>query len=174
MKLSRRGFFGALAALSLGLGLGVPPAQPQTLAPALRSVRVTVSSAELLAINATPKTVVAAPGSGLAIIFEGAQLYKAAGTAYAGVAGGEDLSFKYTNGSGLEVGVCETTGFLDQTSAQYRYCRPQTGALSAGTVSDIVPVANSPLVLQLLTGEITTGDSPLKLRVYYRVTTTTL
>lgn len=139
-----------------------------------QSVDITVTSAELLALNATPIEVVAAPGADKAVVFEGAVIHKPAGTAYGGIAAGEDLSFKYTDGSGLEVGVCETTGFLDQTTAQTRVVRPQTGALSAGTVSSFTPVANAAMVLHLLVGEITTGDSDLLLRVYYRVVPTVL
>lgn len=152
----------------------VQPASAQVAAPVVRSVRVTITSAQLLALNATPQTVVAAPGSGRAIIFEGAELYHGTGTAYGGIAAGEDLSFKYTNSSGQELGVCETTGFLDQTTVQTRYCRPQTGAISAGTVSSYTPVENAVLVCHLLTGEITTGNMDLKVRVFYRIVPTTL
>ena len=35
-------------------------------------------------------------------------------------------------------------------------------------VSDLTPVANAALVLHMLTGEITTGNSPLYARVFYR------
>ena len=139
-----------------------------------RYVDVTITTGQLLALNATPIEVVAAPGPNKAVIFEGAVLHKPAGTAYAAIAAGEDLSFKYTNGSGLEVAVVETTGFLDQATAQTRYARPQTGAIAAGTVSSVTPVANAALVLQLLVGEITTGDSALIVRVFYRVVPTVL
>lgn len=135
---------------------------------------VTISSAQLLALNATPITLVAAPGANKAIILEGVVAYHAGGTAYAGIAAGEDISLKYTNGSGQEVAVIETTGFLDQTTAQVRYAKPQTGAIAAGTVSSITPVANAALVAHMLVGEITTGDFALKLRVYYRVVPTVL
>lgn len=128
--------------------------------------RVVVTSAQLLALNATEQTIVPAPGAGKALIFEGALIQKPAGTAYAGIAAGEDLSIKYTDSSGLEVGECETTGFLDQTTAQVRYVRAHT---AASGISSITPVANSPLVLHLLTGEITTGDSDLNIEVHYRV-----
>lgn len=137
-------------------------------------VDVTITTAQLLALNATPQTVVAAPAAGKAIIFEGAVLHKPAGTAYAGIGATEDLAFCYTNGSGIDVGVVETTGFLDQATAQTRYCMPQTGALAAGTVSDFVPVAAAALVLALLVGEITTGTSDLIVRVYYRIVPTVL
>lgn len=140
----------------------------------LQHVDVTLTAAQVLALNATPRTLVAAPGAGKALIFEGAVLTKAAGTAYGGIAAGEDLAIKYTDGSGEDVGVAEMTGFADQTTAQVRYIRPQAGALAAGTVSDIVPVANAALVAHMLVGEITTGDSDFKFRVYYRVVPTVL
>jgi len=127
---------------------------------------VLISAAEVLALNAAPKTVVPAPGANLALVFEGAVIHKPAGTAYGGVALGEDLSVKYTNGAGAEVAQCETTGFLDQATAQTRQVRPHTAATLA---SDKTPTANAPLVMQMLAGEITTGDSPLHVRVFYRV-----
>jgi hypothetical protein len=137
----------------------------------IRQIDVTVTSAQLLALNATPIQIVAAPGAGLALILDSAVLHKPAGTAYGGIAAGEDLSIKYTDAAGAAVGGCEATGFLDQTTAQTRFLR---GYNAASGVSDITPVANAALVLHMLTGEITTGDSPLRLRVYYRVVPTVL
>lgn len=127
---------------------------------------VLVTSAQVLALNATPITIVTAPGASLGLIFEGGVIHKPAGTAYAGVAAGEDLSVKYTDESGAEVAQCETTGFLDQATAQTRYVHPHSAASGA---SQITPVANAVLVLHLLVGEITTGDSPLHVRYLYRV-----
>lgn len=128
--------------------------------------QVTVSSAEILALNATPKTLVAAPGAGRILILEGVVLfYDYNSAAYAGIASGEDLSVKYTDGSGTAVGGCEATGFLDQTADAVRYIRPYT---ATSGVSDLTPVANAALVLHMLTGEITTGNSPLYARVFYR------
>ncbi len=131
---------------------------------------VLLSSAELLALNATPQEILPAPGANLAIIFEGAVIHKPAGTAYAGIAAGEDLSFKYTNGAGAEVAQCEATGFLDQATAQTRHVRPHT---AASGVSDKTPTAAAALVLHMLVGEITTGNSALHIRVFYRVVPTT-
>lgn len=169
MRLKRYspGLLWAAAALLLA----VPPqvAQGQGAAPVVRSVRVTLSNAQVLALNATPVTLVAAPGAGRYLEFVGATLYKPAGTAYANIAVGEDLAVKYTDGSGLDVAVAEMTGFADQTTAQLRHINPQTGALAAGTVSDYTPVANAALVAHMLTGEIDTGTSAFRLRVFYRV-----
>lgn len=140
---------------------------------------VALTAAEVLALNATPIELIPAPGANKAIIFEGAVIHKPAGTAYAGVAAGEDLSLKYTNGSGLEVGVCEMTGFADQTTAQTRFIRPIDGrdvtlATNAGAPSDLTPVANAALVAHMLVGEITTGDSPFRFRISYRIVDTVL
>lgn len=130
-----------------------------------------VTSAQVLALNATPQTIVAAQGAGKAIIPIQMKIYKPAGTAYAGIAAGEDLVLKYTNGSGTQItGVVEATGFLDQTTAQTRVVKfiGSTGA----TAADITPVANAAVVLHLLTGEITTGDQPLHVELVYNVTDT--
>jgi hypothetical protein len=171
---------GAVTTAKLGAGavdtaaLGANAVTSAKLDPQIAQVSadVTVSTGELLALNATPKTLISAPGDGKAIIFEGAVLFLDYNSvAYNGIAAGEDLSFKYTNSSGLAVAGCETTGFLDQTADTMRYVRPTT---AASGVSDQVVVNNAALVLHLLTGEIATGNSPLKVRVYYRVVPTTL
>lgn len=130
---------------------------------------VTITSAQLLALNATPQTIVAAPGAGLAIVPAGPVAavafldYNSA--AYGGIAAGEDLAFKYTDDAGTELFQIETTGFLDQTSDQVRFAADPTL---------VTPEANVPVVLHMLVGEVTTGDSPLFVRFYYRLIPTTL
>lgn len=135
---------------------------------AIITANVTVSSAELLALNMTPKQLVAAPGAGKALILVDAQFnlpYNSA--AYAGIAAGEDLEIRYTNGSGQLVATIETAGFLDQTASQNRHIYPADTAA-------ITPVDNGALVLDLAVGEIITGNSPLKVRVRYREITLAL
>lgn len=127
------------------------------------STVVTVTTGQLLALNATPKTLVAAPGAGKAIIMIDAQAeldYNS--VAYDGIAAGEDLAFRYTNGSGAIVAEIETTGFLDQTADTYRHVYPLADAAK-------VPAANAALVLHLKSGEIATGNSPLNIKIRYRI-----
>lgn len=129
-------------------------------------VDVTITSAQLLALNATPQTVLGAPGASKAIIPLGFLVHKPAGTAYGGIAAGEDLSLKYTDASGAELAQMEATGFLDQATAQTRWAFPVT--------ANLTPVANAAIVLHLLVGEIITGTSPLKVRFFYRIIPTVL
>jgi hypothetical protein len=126
----------------------------------------TITSAQVLALNATPIEVIPAPASGYAHIINRVTVHKPAGTAYAGIAAGEDLVLKYTDGSGAQAcGVIETTGFLDQTTVQTRVVG-FPGSTST-TASDVAPVTTAAVVAHLLVGEITTGDSPLYVRVDY-------
>lgn len=125
------------------------------------STVVTISTAELLLLNTTPKDLVAAPGAGLAIVPVDAVLFlDYATTAYDGIASGEDIVLRYTDGSGNIAGTVEATGFLDASADAHRV------ALFS---SLIVPTANAKLVAHMATGNIATGDSPLKIKLRYRV-----
>lgn len=133
----------------------------------LRFADVTLTPAQVAALNGSPIALVAAPGASSALVFEGALItmdYNS--SAYSGVAAGEDLTIRYTDGSGLEVGTMETTGFLNATSDQMRWVRPHT---AASGVSSITPVANAALVAHMLTGDVVAGDSNVKIRTFYRV-----
>lgn len=128
----------------------------------IKTVDVTVTTGQLLALNGTPKTLVAAPAAGKAnVLLSATAFLDYATTAYDGIAEGEDLLIKYTNGSGTLLATIEATGFLDATADAVRY-------IQAATAAAITPVAEAALVLQMGSGNIATGDSPLKVRVVYR------
>jgi hypothetical protein len=76
------------------------------------------------------------------------------------------LAIKYTGTGGLQVGLCETTGFLDQTTEQLRHVSAYT---AASGVSSITPVAGAPLVLHTLNADVTVGNATLRVRTFYRV-----
>lgn len=128
-----------------------------------------VPTASILTLNATPFQLVAAPGSGLFLAFVNATVHKPAGTAYAGIAATEELSFKYTNGSGLNLSTVEATGFMDQTTVQTRWAIPHTRNITTDVPEEIVPVENAAIVAHMVVGEITTGTSDLIIKTIYRV-----
>lgn len=127
-----------------------------------------ITSAQLLAMNATPISIVPAPKTGFANVLIGIMAHKPAGTAY-NLTTATGLSVKYTNGSGLEVSQAALTGFLDQTTVQSRWMKPHAAASGANTT---LIVAAAALVMQILTAEITTGTGGLRVRAFYRTVPT--
>lgn len=127
----------------------------------ITSTVITVTTEELLALNTTPKALVAAPGAGKAIVPVDALMFlDYETTAYDGIAAGEDLAMRYTDGSGNIAAQVETTGFLDASADAHR------AAVFSGLIT---PTANAALVLHMTSGNIATGDSPLKVQVRYRI-----
>ena len=133
----------------------------------VKEASVTITTAQLLALNATPIEVIAAPGAGYFIDFLGATIwYDYNSAAYAGIAAGENLVFRQTDGSGAVVSSeVETVGLLDATADVIVKC----AALSDVSVGSYVIADNKKIVIHLLSGEVTTGNSPLKIKIQYRI-----
>lgn len=131
-------------------------------------VRIPYQSVRTL--NATPFTILPAPGAGLAYILRSALVQMKYGSAaYDSVGSGDDLAFKYTNAAGATLITVETTGFLDQTSNQLRFA-------SSNFAVAITPVNNAPIVANILAGEIYTaaGNSDLYVQLGYSIVPTSL
>ncbi len=132
-----------------------------------RSISVFVTSAQLLTLNATAVQIVPAPGAGRFIMVRKWMAYKPAGTAYAGIAATEDLALKYTNAAGAQVASpIEATGFLDQATAQTAWASSK-GSADNATPASALAVANAAVVVHMLVGEITTGDTGVFIKVWY-------
>lgn len=126
---------------------------------------VTLTSAQILALHTTPITVIASPGANKAVLIESVETRHAAGTAYANIAGGDDILLKYTDGSGAQCfTTIETTGYLDQATAQIRH-------YPNNTIGAHAPVAAA-VVVASLAGQIDTGDYDVLLRIRYRIVAT--
>lgn len=78
----------------------------------LRRATGSITNAEMLAIRATPKSLVAAPAAGFAHVFERIRLFFDWTAAYTETA--DDMAVRYTDGSGVIVSdTIEATGFVD-------------------------------------------------------------
>jgi len=158
-----------VASLSVTAGMSAATAVlgGATVAIVTRSADVAFSPTQIKALNA-PATLVASPGTGLALVFEGAVLFYDYGATAFTIGTASGLAVRYTDGSGLQVGQSLVAGLLDQTADKFRWIKPWTPASGD---SSVVPVAASPLVLQMLTADVTgsvTG-TVLRARTYYRV-----
>ena len=120
-----------------------------------------ISSAQVLAMNATPQTLVAAPAAGVALEFVGAYLFIDYGTTAYTDDAGEDFCIRYTDGSGTIVSETVDGTDLDVAADALLTVRP-VALQHAGLT------ANAALVAHILTGELADGDSPFKVRTYYR------
>lgn len=129
------------------------------------TVTVSITNAEMLALRATPKQLVAAPGAGFMLVFEHIVFSSlASGGAYTETT--DNLAVKYTNGSGATAsGTIETTGVIDSTSQTYSFA-PSVACL---------PVANAALVLHNIgDGEFGGGNAANTMRAIVTYRTVTL
>lgn len=135
---------------------------------AVQFVEIALTSPELLALRATPKTCVAAPGAGkIARFLQAVLILDATATAY--VESSANLAFRYTNSSGAKVSDdIEATGFIDQTTDTMTTARAKADAIVAKTGCE-----NQPIVLHNIgAGEYTTGTGVMRAKVWYSVVTT--
>ena len=154
MNQGTRGSFkvGTLLANALTIGAHV-----------LRSVQVPLTSAQILALNATPVELVPAPGAGKIISVEEIVL-KMIRTATAYANGGA-LEFRYTNASGAKVTADIAASVVTTGGAGTEY------NLVKGVVTSLTPVANAAVVVDNATAAFITGTGTAVVTVRYRIVT---
>jgi hypothetical protein len=110
--------------------------------PMIAVVTVTLTNAEIKALRATPKTLVAAPGTGKVLEFVSATM-KLSGGANAITETTDNMAIRFNDGSGAIVSqAIEATGFIDQTAATVTNALPKIDAIVA-----YASAANKALVL---------------------------
>lgn len=139
-------------------------ASPVWVSNGVHSVEVAITNAQIKALRATPKTLVAAPGASRVNEYVGMMLIHDYGT-NALTESADNLAVRYTNGSGAQVSTdIEATGFVDATADKVINSIPQ---------KDVICVPNAALVLHN-TGDGEYGgnaaaDTVWRAKVSYRV-----
>ena len=135
----------------------------------MQTSSVTIATGDVLTLATTPVELVAAPGAGQYIEFLGASLildYNSVPYTEAG----DNLAIKYTNASGVQVSEnIEMTGFIDQTADTITSSVPINDAIVAASAA-----VNQSLVLDNIGSNFGAGNSPLIVKVRYRVITSGL
>jgi hypothetical protein len=133
----------------------------------LKTVTVSLTAADIKALNATPFELISAPTTG-AIKFISASLKLTAGTEVLAETD-DNLAIRYTDGSGAIVSeTIETTGFIDQAADTY------TNAIST---KDVIVAATGIEAASLVLhntgdGEFTgnaSDDAALEIDIFYRL-----
>ncbi len=130
----------------------------------LQVAAVTITSAQILALNTAPITLVAAQGSGTFIVVESIAVLNDFGTA-AYVVNAAGFTVRYTDGTGSIIGVL-TQAFGQLVADGVA----QIGDIASDGVTDPL-VEDVPVVLFADTADPTTGDGEFDLSVTYRVVT---
>ena len=129
---------------------------------------ITLTNAELKALNTTAKELVAAPGPGRFIEFVSAVLHLEAGSEALDEVT-YDLKIEYNDGTGAAVcTTIETTGFIDQTVDQIMLAIALV--LAGSTIAS--SVVNKNLVLLSDDGDFignASNDAVMKIKVTYRI-----
>ena len=135
----------------------------------IQYAEVSITNAQMLAIRATPKELVAAPGAGKMLEFISAVLLFDYTGAYTETA--DNLAVKYTDGSGAIVSeAIEATGFVDATADTMTTAIAKADVIVAKSGSE-----NKALVLHNTgDGEYGGGNAAnaIRVKVAYRVHTT--
>lgn len=135
----------------------------------LQYAEVALTNAEIKALRATPKTLVAAPGAGKILYFYGAVLILDYGGTNVFTETDDNLAVRYTDGSGVIVSqAIETTGFIDQSADTMTTAESKIDVIAAKTASE-----NKALVLHN-TGDGEIGgnagnDNLMRVRIFYAV-----
>lgn len=155
----REGGAGAVAAADIAAGAVTSAKLADDL---LHSVQVTLTSANILAMSATPVSLIAAPGAGKIIMVESILLkFVATATAYAN---GGAVEFRYTNASGAKVSA-------DIAAAVITAGAGTSYTSVAGVTTSLTPVANAALVITNATAAFITGTGAGVVTIIYRIVT---
>ena len=132
---------------------------------------VSVSSAQILTLLGSPRVLIPAPGVGLAIIVtDWAISFDWNSVAYTGIDAAENLELRYTDTAGVLINTVETIGLLDATADKLIYMNANHALMtSAGSIE---PTPNAAVVLTIASGNVTTGNSTMRVRVWYKIVPT--
>lgn len=129
---------------------------------------VSLTANQVKALVATPQTLVAAPGEGLAIVPELVVFELDYNSVAYTASGGTDAVVRFASGS-TAIMTVEATGNLTVSADRVFAAAPAYSPSSPQLLKE-----NSAVQLTVTGAELATGNSPVKVRTYYKVVPVTL
>ena len=125
----------------------------------LSRVYITLTSAQVLALNATPVTVIPAPATGKFIDVSSYNFRVNFNSVQ--YTGANNIEMRFTNGSGTKVGSDIPAASLNAASTAASYYQ---GTDAAGAIT-----LNAPVVLSVPTANPAAGNSTVTIEIFYSV-----
>ena len=125
-----------------------------------RAVHVNLTAAQIIAMNATPVSLIAAPGAGMAIIVDNIT-FKMVTTATAFTGGGA-VEFRYTNAAGAKV-TADIAAAVVTAGAGTSFTNVK------GIEASLTPVANAAIVITNATAAFAAGTGTAVVSIDYHV-----
>lgn len=119
-------------------------------------IDVKITAAQMDTLNATPVSLIPAPGAGLVTLVQGVFTRVVPGATPFELGSGT-LGFQYTDGSGVVAATAVTNAVAESATA--------TSFVSIATAG--VPVLNAAIVFTA-SADVTAGDGALYIRIYYK------
>jgi hypothetical protein len=119
-----------------------------------------LSAAQIIAMNATPVTLVPAPGAGLGIVVESV-IFKMTRTATA-FTGGGTVQFRYTNGAGTEVATALAAAIVTTGGAGIEIAK-------AALPAPVTVTQNAPVVITNGTAAFAAGTGTAVVYLKYKI-----
>jgi hypothetical protein len=140
---------------------------------AIYTVTTTVSSAELLALFTTAKTIVAGGGANTTIVPLACEIHYIYSTTVYTINGSTNLQLKYVDKNGVACsGTLATTGFIDQAADMYAQLICPSGAF-ASTAMTAAQCVNAAIALTCANANPTLGVGTLRVKLVYILRPTT-
>lgn len=124
----------------------------------------TITTAEILALNGTPITLIAAPGAGKVVVVEEIELFLDYNSAGYVAGAGEDFTIQYSGGLDIATWDNDSDAILVGTADERRLNKPDA-------VLALEDCDNEAVEAFIASGEVATGDSPMLWRIKYRIVT---
>jgi hypothetical protein len=129
--------------------------------PTLRNAKVSLTSAQILGMNAAPVELIAALGANKIVVIEDI-VFEMNRTATAYAAGGA-VEFRYTDGSGAKVSADIAASVVTTGGAGTEYNKV------GGRIDSLTPVVNAAVVITNATAAFTTGTGTARVFLKYRI-----